>query len=172
MKQTKYMKQWFFRDQAINCIVQQSQREGKQARWILWSPQLTVWRVSRPWQTGGTQTEPGSLSELRRQGWEWRKAKASIIPRAESLEESNTKRELWRAANVSLELSPDGCTQMRGPPKAGERTAERDQTRNNFMFSLARVARQCSTWGIGCSTQKGVASVVGKISSRQKIILF
>lgn len=47
----------------------------------------------------------------------------------------------------------------------------KEQTRNNFMFSLARVERLCTTWGIEYSTQKGIVSIVGKISFRLKVVL-
>lgn len=93
-----------------------SQRRREQARLILWLPQLTA----REFPGHGREGEPKqnwSLSVLRRQGWERRKAKASIIPRAESLKENYTERELWRSANASLELSTDWCTQMRDHPR-------------------------------------------------------
>lgn len=46
--------------------------------------------------------------------------------------------------------------QVRKTLKAGERNSGKEQTRNNFMFSLARMERHYFTQDIEYSTQKGI----------------
>lgn len=71
----------------------------------------------------------------------------------------------------SLQLSTDQCAQVRRPPKAGEITIGKEQTRTNLIFLLAGEGRPCNSRSIGRNTQKGITSVVEKIASRLKSVL-
>lgn len=66
----------------------------------------------------------------------------------------------------SLQLSTDPFTQVRTPPKEGKNVGK-EQSRNNFMFSLAGVNGHCTR----LNTQKGTDLVVEKITTRLKALL-